>query len=223
MGNGGNLGTTMWPVGTERALACGSPLHETMDCRAFRKLHLGYIDDTLPGIELVRMQTHLAECENCSAWDHQVRRSLMVARNHLLKDIEPSRDFQQRLAARLQAERRARIATPAHLEGVIGRGQLGAMVVGLCVIALATTALLQDATGRSDAPRLPAVAVLGSERTLHADEPPLDATPAIMATVSSGMAILPALMLADDALSASAWRVDTGVVLRAVSYTPDAR
>lgn len=194
-----------------------------MDCRAFRKQHLGYIDDTLPGIELVRMQTHLAECETCSAWDHRVRRSLLVARNHLLKDIEPSQEFQQRLAARIHAERVARIAAPVQSEGMGRRGQLGAMAVSLCVIAVATTALLQETGVPSSTPRLPAVAVLGGGGFFRDGETALDATPAMMATVSSGMAILPALMLAEDALSASAWRVDSGVALRAVSFTQDER
>jgi anti-sigma factor RsiW len=74
-----------------------------MDCRTFRKQHLAYVDDTLPGVELVAMQRHLLECEPCAHHDALVRKSLLVARN--LPTIEPSADFAMRLAARLEREK----------------------------------------------------------------------------------------------------------------------
>lgn len=71
-----------------------------MRCSEFRDLHCAYIDDTLAGVELVRMQRHIAECPPCAAHDAKVRRSLMVLRS--LSPIEPSPDFGARLDRRLR-------------------------------------------------------------------------------------------------------------------------
>ncbi len=70
-----------------------------MDCREFHKKHFAFIDDTLPGIELVGVQRHIAECEDCAKHDAIVRRSLLLFRN--LPRIEPSADFSAKLNARL--------------------------------------------------------------------------------------------------------------------------
>ena len=72
-----------------------------MRCSEFRDLHCAFIDDTLAGVELVRMQRHIAECPECAARDTRVRRSLMVA--HSLPPIEPSPDFAARLDRRLRS------------------------------------------------------------------------------------------------------------------------
>jgi hypothetical protein len=71
-----------------------------MDCREFSDQHLAFVDDTLPGIELVRMQRHIVECEGCAKQDAKVRRALLLFRN--LPSIEPSADFASRLEARLK-------------------------------------------------------------------------------------------------------------------------
>src|SRR4051812_4374129 len=71
-----------------------------MDCRDFCDQHLAFVDDTLAGIELVRMQRHIAECENCAKQDAKIRRALLLVRN--LPPIEPSPDFTRRLEARLK-------------------------------------------------------------------------------------------------------------------------
>ena len=71
-----------------------------MDCREFHKKHCAFIDDTLSGIELVGVQRHIAECEDCAKHDAIVRRSLLVFRN--LPRIEPSADFSERLNVRLR-------------------------------------------------------------------------------------------------------------------------
>ena len=71
-----------------------------MDCREFREQHLPFVDDTLPGVELVRMQMHLTECEGCAQHDATIRRSLMLFRN--LPRIEPSPDFTKRLEIKLR-------------------------------------------------------------------------------------------------------------------------
>lgn len=76
-----------------------------MDCRAFRKQHLAYLDDTLPGAMMAEAQCHILSCDRCAAHDTMVRRSLMMV--HSLPEIEPSAAFESRLQARL-AECRAR-------------------------------------------------------------------------------------------------------------------
>ena len=74
-----------------------------MDCTDFRRHHLAYLDDTLPGDVLVAAERHRIECAACGAHDTLVRRSLLLARN--LPSIEPSADFTARLDARLRAVR----------------------------------------------------------------------------------------------------------------------
>ncbi len=71
-----------------------------MDCREFQEKHFAFVDDTLPGIELVGMQMHLNECEKCARQDSMVRRSLMLFRN--LPPIQPSADFSSRLQQKLE-------------------------------------------------------------------------------------------------------------------------
>jgi hypothetical protein len=71
-----------------------------MDCHAFRRHHLAYLDDTLPGDLLVPAELHLRECAACAALDTSVRRALLCARN--LPPVAPSPDFAERLQARLR-------------------------------------------------------------------------------------------------------------------------
>ncbi len=81
-----------------------------MDCSAFRRHHVAYVDDTLPGDLVVAAVRHVAECPACARHDTAVRRSLMLARN-LARDAAPLRcsdDFAVRLEARLAAVRRER-------------------------------------------------------------------------------------------------------------------
>lgn len=80
-----------------------------MDCREFREKHLAFVDDTLPGIELVGIQMHLTECEGCARQDAIVRRSLMLFRN--LPSIELSPDFAVRLQQRLHEAKTADIVS----------------------------------------------------------------------------------------------------------------
>src|SRR6476646_9309029 len=72
----------------------------SMDCREFSDKHVAFVDDTLAGIELVRMQCHIAECGCCAKQDAKIRRALLLFRN--LPSIEPSADFSTRLEARIR-------------------------------------------------------------------------------------------------------------------------
>src|SRR5687768_18564822 len=71
-----------------------------MDCRRFSKLHVEFVDDTLPAVAMVAMRRHLRACPSCAARDTRVRRSLLLVRNQ--PDIQLSPEFRARLAARLR-------------------------------------------------------------------------------------------------------------------------
>lgn len=83
-----------------------------MDCTHFRKLHLAYLDDTLPGTQMAAAQRHVLHCDACAAHDTLVRRSLMIARS--LPAIEPTAEFQRRLRERLAACREE-FGDPRHI------------------------------------------------------------------------------------------------------------
>jgi predicted anti-sigma-YlaC factor YlaD len=186
-----------------------------MDCRAFRKRHLAFVDDTLPGVDVGRMQEHLEVCPGCSAWDHRVRRSLMVARNHL-RTIEPSQEFSQRLASRLAAERQnAAWSLAPRREPMIRWSGIAVVVVTLTVIGAATVSFTR--VPEVGIATLPAVVTAPS---LDEVQPALpDAKPAFLASMSSGMAILPALMLAEEVPIRRASSDGSGVTLRTAGLT----
>ena len=81
-----------------------------MDCRGFRSKHVAFVDDFLSGEEVVAMQRHLLECEQCAAHDAKIRRALLLFRN--LPAVEPSSDFYSRLSARIESERAMALAHP---------------------------------------------------------------------------------------------------------------
>ena len=170
-----------------------------MDCRGFRKQHLAFVDDTLPGVDVIRMQLHLAECAVCEAWDQRVRKSLFVARNHL-GAIEPSAQFRARLSARLEQEKSALVAAPAFF-GARRRPPLWSLALGLGVVGASMTALY-SVSSEAERGAIPVAAIESTAPPPQriADSALVDpgATPAFIATVSSGMAILPALMIADE-------------------------
>ncbi len=105
-----------------------------MDCREFQEKHFAFVDDTLPGIELVGMQMHLNDCEKCARQDSLVRRSLMLFRN--LPPIQPSADFTSRLqhklelakasdAALAQSDRSRKFAAAVAVTSVLMLGYIG--------------------------------------------------------------------------------------------------
>lgn len=105
--------------------------HLEMDCREFREKHFAFVDDTLPGIELVGMQMHLTECDGCARHDATIRRSLMLFRS--LPRIEPSPDFSKRLEAKL---REARLADASAMRGSSIK-MLGATLMTTSIVMLA--------------------------------------------------------------------------------------
>lgn len=157
-----------------------------MDCRSFRKRHVSFVDDTLPGVELVQMELHVRECEACSRLDQRVRRSLLIARNNAPR-IQPSADFSRRLAQRLEEERTRPAASLAAALRPLG----APLAVGTALSLLAVVGIRI-----SSQPTL--MPVMSLEASVGRAYGSSEATPAFVASFASGMAILPALMLVDE-------------------------
>jgi anti-sigma factor RsiW len=161
-----------------------------MDCREFCDNHVAFVDDTLAGIELVRMQRHIGECENCAKHDARVRRALLIFRN--LPSIEPSADFSQRLEARLRQERQCDDLL-ATTQRNLKRGAIAATLASAAMLGYIATTLY-----RSDSPRdlvMPPVVASLPEPELT---PITTSTPAIVTSVSAGLTIWPAALFAEQ-------------------------
>ena len=159
-----------------------------MDCRSFRSKHVAFVDDFLPGEEVVSMQRHLAECDRCAAHDAKVRRSLLLFRN--MPIVEPSPDFYSRLTARIEAERNA----PAPRFAVRGPG-MGAFLgiaASLVTVGYLAASGLNWTTPQGDIMLAPVVA---SEPAI----PPSVENEALAASVSAGMPVWPMVLFAEQA------------------------
>jgi anti-sigma factor RsiW len=160
-----------------------------MDCRDFCEQHLAFVDDTLAGIELVRMQRHIAECESCAKHDAKIRRALLLFRN--LPSIEPSAGFSTRLEARLKSCQEDQLAmTQRNLWG----GAIAATLASAIMLGYIGTTLFHQ----PEAPRdiiLPPVVASIPEPELA---PITTSTPAIVTSVSAGLTIWPAALFAEQ-------------------------
>lgn len=160
-----------------------------MDCREFCDQHVAYVDDTLAGIELVRVQRHLMECEGCAKHDAKIRRSLLLFRN--LPSIEPSADFSQRLEARIKNCEYENLV--ASTQRNLRRGAIAATVASVLMLGYIGSTLFQSEPPR-DLVMAPVVATI--------PEPDLSpfntSTPAIVTSVSAGLTIWPAALFAEQ-------------------------
>lgn len=166
-------------------------LPQMVDCSTFKRKHDGYIDDTLSGVEMTAMREHLRQCAKCARTDRSVHRALLVARN--LPQLEVSTGFDQRLRTRLEGERVGPVGqrTPSWSPGPLRWTTVGAALVG--VIAVGGWHVLD---GRDSGPsRLPAV-VASSPPVEHFDGD--DPASAFVASMSTGIPMWPALMLAEE-------------------------
>jgi len=161
-----------------------------MDCRSFRNNHVAFVDDFLPGEEVVAMQRHLAECERCATHDANVRRSLLVFRN--LPPVEPSPDFFARLSARIEAERAAP-PRPAFAARGPGIGTFMSIAASLVVVGYITAASLNWTRPQSDFTLAPVVA------TQPAMSPRSVENQALVASMSAGMPVWPMVYFAEQA------------------------
>ena len=162
-----------------------------MDCRDFCEQHVAYVDDTLAGIELVRMQRHIAECESCAKHDAKIRRALLLFRN--LPSIEPSPDFSQRLEARIRECQTDDILASAQRN--LRYGAVAATLASVVMLGYIGTTLYNRADTPRDIVLPPVVATLPEPEFA----PITTSTPAIVASVSAGLSIWPAALFAEQA------------------------
>jgi hypothetical protein len=169
-----------------------------MNCREFRRKHDAYIDDTLSGVELDAMARHRNLCETCARLDTRVRRALLVAHN--LPTIEPSARFTERLHLRLAQERVLLAAAHASRGAItdsrwrpLSIGAYAAMAAGILTVAGLAATLSTLGRGEETIRLAPVVA------TLPESEPSTLATPAMVASMPTGMTVWPALYVAQQA------------------------
>jgi hypothetical protein len=163
-----------------------------MDCRVFRQRHVGFVDDTLPAIEMRELQQHLRVCPRCARHDIAVRRGLLLVRN--LPSIEPSPDFMARLNARLRELDVSRDASlTMSRPTALGLSSFAALAAGLALLGY----IALEAMHRFARPvelRMPPVLATAPET------PPSPLTdPAFVAAISTGMPMWPAVLMADQA------------------------
>jgi hypothetical protein len=186
----GEPGRGVWvPIGDPPAPSASA----RMDCRAFRKRHLAFVDNTLSGIDTAAMREHVRVCASCAKLDSSVRRSLLLVRN--LPCIEPSAEFSARLAARMAEERSGGfVATPTYRVP----GIRVFFATAACIVALGfVTASALERAAPDVLPVLPAVVATPNLSAMMAAS--TDETPAFMATVSTGLPVWPAMLLGDEA------------------------
>ena len=161
-----------------------------MDCREFCDQHLAFVDDTLPGIELVRMQRHIAECESCAKHDAKIRRALLLFRN--LPSIELSADFGHRLEARLKECHEEQLA---HSQRNLRLGAIAATLASAIMLGYISTTLYNHASPPRDIVMAPVVASIPEPELT----PITTSAPAIVASVSAGLSLWPAALFAEQA------------------------
>ena len=159
-----------------------------MDCRQFLENHSSYVDLRCSAIEEREFQQHLADCQRCARHDTAVRRSLLLVKS--LPTIQPSPDFRARLDARLrsvQPEMSAPRFRPSLFR--LPLSAFAAVAAGLVIVAALAATMRGDDVIRM----APVVA------TLPESEPSQTMTPALVATVPTGMSVWPAIMAASQA------------------------
>lgn len=171
-----------------------------MDCKHFRKHHLAYLDDTLPGDLMAQAQRHVLECDGCAAHDTLVRRSLMALR--ILPEIEPSAAFQSRLRETLAACRAERNAGPAGGQRRIAGFPSPRFVTPTrAMLAMAASVVIGvmawPGSGEDSAPTLAMRPVMAMPPEPMVPVPSL--SPALMQVMATGNPVWPAAMLVEEA------------------------
>ena len=162
-----------------------------MDCREFCDQHVAFVDDTLAGIELVRMQRHLAECESCAKHDAKIRRALLLFRN--LPSIELSAGFSQRLEARLRDCHSDHLL--ATTQRNLRRGAIAATLASAVMLGYIGTTLYHHTDAPRDLVMAPVIATTPEPELM----PITTSTPAIVTSVSAGLGIWPVALFAEQA------------------------
>jgi len=160
-----------------------------MDCREFRKKHTLFIDAKCTATDERAMRDHLAVCATCARQDMLIRRSQLLVRN--LPQIEPSPAFHSKLQERL---RTAPLANDARWPFRFSVSTFAAIAASIAFVTVAASYTLRDARPREI--RLePVVASLPEVESA----PSPVATPALVATVPTGMPVWPGIIVATQA------------------------
>lgn len=162
-----------------------------MDCRGFRNKHVAFVDDVLPGEDVVAMQRHLLECERCAAHDAKVRRALLVFRN--LPAIEPSSDFYSRLKTRIDSERTDAAMRPAFGIRGPGIGTFLSVAASLVAVGYFAASSFNWTAPSGDVVLAPVIA------TQPAPISPSVESQALVASMSAGMPVWPMVLFAEQA------------------------
>ncbi len=167
-----------------------------MDCRAFRKNHLAYLDDTLSGDETRAALQHILSCDCCAAHDTLVRRSLMIARS--MPGIEPSAEFQSRLRERLAScrEDAATKSTMSAQRSPFFSSVRSARAIAVVAVGAVIGTLLWRGTDDAAPPTMAMQPVIASQPA--AVEPAFLYSPALISAMSTGNPVWPAAMLMID-------------------------
>ena len=160
-----------------------------MDCKEFTTRHAAFIDDTLPGFQMAAMREHLVACARCARRDAEVRRALFLLKN--LPTVQVSEGFQDKLRARISAEGpayQARRSAPAISTKLAAAALLLVAIGGVAAWPESQTEAVT---------RLPAVYASQPLDTFGfgADD---ESAPAYVASMSTGIPMWPALMLAEE-------------------------
>ena len=175
-----------------------------MDCGSFRDNHAAFIDNALDEAVLAAMRTHRAECADCAQHDATIRRALLLFRN--MPTIEPSPDFGRRLNARIRATERSLAWSHAGMRGPswtsFAWAASGVLAAGYIIVATFGGAARIRGSDLALAP----VVVTAHTPSATIDSAPVTparispmASPAIVASVSMGMPVWPAALLAAQA------------------------
>lgn len=181
-----------------------------MDCGSFRDNHAAFIDNALNDADLASMRTHRAECSACAEHDATIRRALLIFRN--MPQIEPSADFGRRLNARIRATERSLAWSHAGVRGpswtTFAWAASGVLAAGYILVAALGGPIGNRAiaAARSTELALAPVVVQAHVPPARIDSAPVGplraspmASPAIVASVSMGMPVWPAALLAAQA------------------------
>ena len=134
------------------------------------------------------MRDHLTVCAKCARRDADVRRALMLLKN--LPPISVSDSFQDRLRARLAAENESPVVVPEPRVSQAGAIKWAVAAGLIIVIAGGITSLPNE---QDAVTRLPAVTAMVPELPMVNES-----APAYVASMSTGIPMWPALMLAEE-------------------------
>ena len=160
-----------------------------MDCKEFTTRHAAFIDDTLPGFQMAAMREHLSDCARCGRRDAEVRRALFLLKN--LPTVQVSDGFQDKLRARITAE------GPAyHTKGSAPAISMKWAAAAALLVAVGGVASWPESQAEGIT-RLPAVYASQPLNAFGygADD---ESAPVYVASMSTGIPMWPALMLAEE-------------------------